>query len=773
LSSPALHITLILSPFLALPLVGWLATRRAQSLLLAIFPAALTGYFGYTYALVAASGPFTVSAAWAPALNLSLSFYFDGLSTIFAVLIAFIGTLIVLYATAYFEHHQHRGRFFVTLFAFMGSMLGLVLSDNVIALFVFWELTGFTSYLLIGFDHERPEARRAATQALIVTGGGGLALLAAAILLVQARGTASLAELVNSGSLVGDPRYVGIVSLLLVAAFTKSAQFPFHFWLPNAMQAPTPVSAYLHSATMVKAGVYLVARMTPIAGGSTTWTTTIAVIAAVTMLIGACRAMLETDLKGVLAYSTISALGILMLLFGLGTPQAATAGVAYLLAHACYKGALFLVAGAVEHETGTRDVPSLGGLRRAMPATALSAALAAASMAGIPLFFGFIAKEQFYDSARMAGLPGLWSGVLTALAVVASVCLGAAGFIAGLAPFFGRSTTQSPSASTSAPAPHDAPRAMRLGPLILAGIGLLLGVMPSLASVPISLAAAAVTGVASPVTLVLWHGFTTTLLLSVVTLAGSVLLFAIRSRLWRLAWPTALQAEHLYTGSLSALDTISRRVAPALQSGSIRSYVLTVLVTAVALVTAAVAMDGVLPVPRRRTPIAFHEAVLALIIVAGALSAAFARSNMAAVLSLGTVGYGIAVMYALLGAPDLAMTQFAVETLTVVIFVLVFYQLRGFGDLSSRLVKTRDALVAIAAGALVMTLVLFVGASGTTSRLAAYFADAAPRLGHGLNVVNVILVDFRGFDTLGEITVLVTVAIGVRALLLIGKERHE
>jgi multicomponent Na+:H+ antiporter subunit A len=275
------------------------------------------------------------------------------------------------------------------------------------------------------------------------------------------------------------------------------------------------------------------------------------------------------------------------------------------------------------------------------------------------------------------------------------------------------------------------------------------------------------------VDLALWHGFTITLLLSALTFIGSLVLFANREHLWGLTWPRALQTERVYSSTLSVLDTVSQRIGPALQSASLRSYVLTVLVTAVALVTIAVTTGGVLPAPRRWIPIVFHEAVLVLMIVAGALSAAFAQSNMAAVLSLGTVGYGIAVLYALLGAPDLAMTQFAVETLTVVIFVLVFSRLRGFGDLSSRLVKARDALVATTAGVLVTTLVLFVGASGTTSRLADYFADAAPRLAHGLNVVNVILVDFRGFDTLGEATVLVTVAIGVRALLLIGRGRQR
>jgi multicomponent Na+:H+ antiporter subunit A len=749
-----------------MPFAGWLGSRgKARSALAALAPAGLTAYFVYAWALVSRQGPFSIAVEWAPALNLSLSFRFDGLSTFFAIVITAVGALIVVYAAKYFEDHPQAGRFNVALFAFMGSMLGLVLSDNVIALFVFWELTGFTSYMLIGFDHERAEARRAATQALIVTGGGGLALLAAGLLMIKAGGTAELSQLAAHGSLAADPVYTGIVILLLLAAFTKSAQFPFHFWLPDAMQAPTPVSAYLHSATMVKAGVYLVARMTPIAGGTALWTGAITIVGAATMLVGAARAIIETDLKRVLAYSTVSALGIMMLLFGNGTPAAVSAGLVYLLAHACYKGALFLVAGAIEHETGTRDAAMLAGLRRAMPVTAAAAVLAAASMAGIPLFAGFIAKEQLYDSIRTFPVAGPWGAALTLFAVAASMCLGAAGLVAGFGPFRGR--------SMPAPAPHDAPAFLWAGPLVLGLTGVVLGVVPGVASAPIALALTAVTGATSGAALVLWHGVTFTLALSALTLAGSVALFTFRRRLWRLAWPATLNAGRLYSGTVETLDAISRRIGPALQAASLRSYVLTVTVTAVALVATALVMARILPAPRRWTSVEFHEGVLAGLIVAGALSAALARATMTAVLSLGVVGYGVAVMYALLGAPDLAMTQFAVETLTVVIFVLVFSHLRGFGDLSSRFVKIRDALVAIAAGAVVTTLVLFIGASGTTSRLAAYFADAAPRLAHGANVVNVILVDFRGFDTLGETTVLVTVAIGVRALLLIGRGRAQ
>ena len=764
--SDAILAAVVLSPFVVLPLAGSLGARgvrRAQ--LLALLPAALTAYFGYLYRVVSINGPFTTMVPWAPGLELSLSFHFDGLSLLFATLIAGVGTLIVIYAAKYLEGHPQAGRFQIALFAFMGSMLGVVLSDNAIGLFVFWELTGFTSFLLIGFDHERREARRAATQAFLVTGGGGLALLAAAILLIRAGGTASISDLIRSGSLADHPLYPGIAALVLLAAFTKSAQFPFHFWLPNAMEAPTPVSAYLHSATMVKAGVYLVARMTPLLGGTTWWASTVTIVGAITMVGASYRALLETDLKRVLAYSTIGALGILMFLFGIGTPAAITAGVVYLLAHACYKGALFLVAGAIDHEVGTRDLTALGGLGRSMPVTASAAALAAVSMAGIPLTLGFIAKDLVYESIMRLDLSRIEMTVVVVASLTTSVCLGGIGLIAGLAPFRGAA---SPSATA-----HDAPPSLWFGPLVLGIVGLIVGSFPMVANIPVTLAAASVTKTVAPVHLAIWHDVGATLLLSAATLAGSLTLFAYREAIRRHAWPRALRTERVYSGALSGLDSISRWVSPALQSASLRSYLLVVVVTTITLVGTALAIGRILPAPSRSTPIAFHEAVVALLISCAALSAAFARTNMSAVLSLGTVGYGVALMYALLGAPDLAMTQFAVETLTVVIFVLVFYQLRGFGDLSSKAVKVRDAFVAVAAGVLVTTLVLFVGASGTTSRLSSYFADAAPRLAHGRNVVNVILVDFRGFDTLGETTVLVTVAIGVRALLLIGKDRHR
>ena len=695
---------------------------------------------------------------WAPSLGLSLSFYLDGLGLLFAILITGVGTLIAVYAASYMSSSSAAGRFHATLFAFMGAMLGIVLSDNLFTLFVFWELTGFTSFLLIGFEQERSEARSAAVQALIVTGAGGIALLAGSMLLGQATGTLSLSAMLASGARVpAGGLYTAICVLVLLAAFTKSAQVPFHFWLPNAMAAPTPVSAYLHSATMVKAGVYLVARMTPILGGTTLWTMTVVIAGAATMAAGSWRAVQETDLKKILAYSTVSALGALMLLLGLGTEEALAAALVYLVAHACYKGALFLVAGALEHETGTRDVTELGGLRRAMPWTAAAAVLAAGSMLGLPLFLGFLGKESLYEAIQHQDL---WPVPILAIAVGENVLLGVAALTAGVWPFFGR--TARPDTA------HEAPRALWIPPLALGVTGLLAGIVPAIVEVPVSLAATAVLGETIRAGLAIWHGVTPTLMLSGLTLAGVAAAYAARGYLRR-SWPRSLRTERLYTGTLAALDAIGRAIAPSLQSASLRSYVMALVLVGGTLIGTTMFMAG----GQRggfvvTTRMQVHEVLVAALIVGAALSAAVATSSMTAVLSLGVVGYGVALIFLSFGAPDLAMTQFSVETLTVVIFVVVFRHLPKFHGLSPVLIRARDALVATALGAIIAALVLFVGTSGTRSRLADFFVETGPALAHGRNIVNVILVDFRAFDTLGEITVLVTAAIGVYALLRLG-----
>ncbi len=449
--------------------------------MLAAWPALLAVLLGNEMRRAVSGGGRLVELAWAPSLGLSLSFNLDGLGLLFAILITGIGALIVLYASRYLEGHAHASRFYASLFGFMGAMLGVVLSDNILTLFVFWELTGFTSYLLIGFEHERAAARAAALQALIVTGAGGLALLAAGVLLVDVSGTTNLSAMAaQRASIVASPFYGAIAGLVLLAAFTKSAQVPFHFWLPNAMEAPTPVSAYLHSATMVKAGVYLIARMTPIVGSTPLWTTMVTVAGATTMVVGAYRAVQETDLKRILAYSTLSALGVLTMLLGVGTREAIVAALVYLVAHAAYKGALFLVAGAIDHEAGTRDISVLSGLRRTMPMTALAGGGAAISMAGVPLTLGFVGKDGAYEALLHASD---WFPSLLALIVLASILLGLAGLLAGVLPFRGVAPTKEV---------HDPAWPLWLPPLLLATTGLFVGIAPSILNGPLSAAATAI-----------------------------------------------------------------------------------------------------------------------------------------------------------------------------------------------------------------------------------------------------------------------------------------
>jgi multicomponent Na+:H+ antiporter subunit A len=746
---------LILSPFVMSVVATWLASRTPRLVsVLAVWPALLAVMFAREL-LRAGSERRLVELPWAPSLGLSLSFNLDGLGLLFATLIAGIGALIVLYASSYLGGHPHASRFYASLFAFMGAMLGVVLSDNILTLFVFWELTGFTSYLLIGFEHERAAARSAALQALIVTGAGGLALLAAGVLLIDHTGMVSLSAMVaERSSLVASPLYAVVASLVLLAAFTKSAQVPFHFWLPNAMEAPTPVSAYLHSATMVKAGVYLIARMTPLLGSTALWTPAVTIVGAATMVVGAYRSVQETDLKRILAYSTLSALGVLTMLLGIGTREAIIAALVYLVAHAGYKGALFLIAGAIDHETGTRDISVLGGLRRTMPVTAVAGGLAALSMAGVPLTLGFVGKDGAYEALLHEAD---WFPWLLALTVGASILLGMAGLLAGVLPVRGG----------VAPVTEVHEPAWRLWfpPLFLATVGLLAGIAPLMLNSPVATAAAVIAGAPVDVSLSMWHGLTPALLLSVLTLAGVAVMYAMQGRVRSWTWAPRHGTEDLYDGIVSAMNAVSDVSGPMLHSGSLRTYVMVIVSTSILIGGTVLLTDSGLGSAVPRTSVTVHDVLIVILIIGGAIGATAARSTMSAVLSLGAVGYGVAMIFLTFGAPDLAMTQFSVETLTVLIYVLVFRHFRNLGPLSPRLVRARDALIAIGIGTFIGGLVLSVATTETGPRLRQFFAEFGPTLGHGRNIVNVILVDFRAFDTLGEITVLATAAIGVHGLL--------
>jgi multicomponent Na+:H+ antiporter subunit A len=687
----------------------------------------------------------------------------DGLGLLFALLVSGVGTLIVCYAGGYLKGHPQLGRFYGWLLTFMAAMLGVALADNLLLLFVFWELTSLSSYALIGFEHDREAARAAALQAFLVTGGGGLALLAGVILLGLAGGSLNVSALIAARhTLLSSPLYLPALCLILLGAFTKSAQFPFHFWLPNAMEAPTPVSAYLHSATMVKAGVYLLARLHPVLGGTETWVYVVGGVGGITMLIGGYLALSQADLKRLLAYSTVSALGMLTMLIGLGSALALQAAVILLLAHALYKGTLFLVAGAIDHATGTRDVTHLGGLFRAMPVTGVAAALAALSMAGLPPFFGFISKELTYEAALGYHI-GV--GVMTFVASLLFVFI--AGTV-GIGPFWG------PARQTPHHA-HEAPPSLWLGPVVLAGLSVVIGLAPGLLSaILIAPATAAVLGLPIDVDVALWHGLTPALGLSVVTLIGGAVLYLRRQQVRRSAQQIAWRwgPATLYDAGIIGLNAVARGQTALLQSGYLRYYLLTIVLATVGLAGFTLldwqAQSGALAQSLRQAMVVqayFYELALAGLILIAAVAVTRAQSNLGAVVALGIVGYGVALFYLLFGAPDVAMTQFLVESLTVILFVLAFYHLPEFTHISSKGARIFDAVVALVAGGLIATLVLVAVSIQLSPSIAPYFVETALPQAHGRNIVNVILVDFRALDTLGEITVLGIAAVGVYALL--------
>lgn len=728
--------------------------------LLALLPLGLVVFFASQTQLVASGEALHEYYAWVPALGVNLSFHLDGLSLLFALLITGIGALILIYAGGYLAGHPQLGRLYAFLLLFMGSMLGLVLADNILTLFVFWELTSISSYFLIGFNHERHESRAAALQALLVTGGGGLALLAGLLLLGQAGESYELSVLLNQPeNFRSHPFYVPALLLILMGAFTKSAQFPFHFWLPGAMEAPTPVSAYLHSATMVKAGIYLLARLSPILDGTDVWFWCMTLVGGITMLLGASLAIVQSDLKRILAYSTISSLGTLTLFLGLGGTLVIQAAMAYLLGHALYKGALFLVAGTLDHETGSRDADRLGGLFRAMPVTSVAAGVAALSMAGLPPLLGFLSKELSYEA--ILNVPG--AAWVTAGVVTTNILLVTVAVVAGIRPFLGRAIPTPRSA-------HEAPPSLWLGPVVLAGLSMTWGVWPALGSDSlVSAASASVLGAAVDTHMQLWHGLNLALALSAVTLIGGVIVYISRGPLRRSVsrWESLGKwgPTGWYKLALRGLNGVADGQTRLLQSGYLRYYLMIVFVITTGLVGTTLVGRGRLVEPGDWSGLRFYDIGLVVLILLATVATLLAKTRLAAIAALGVVGYGVALIFVLFGAPDVAMTQFLVETLTVILFVLVFYHVRETAALSGPLAKGRDALIAAAVGVLMTAFVLVATSVQYHRPISSEFVKLSVSEAHGRNLVNVILVDFRGLDTLGEITVLAAAGIGVYGLL--------
>lgn len=752
---------------------------------------------------------------WVPGLDVSVAFRLDGLALLMALLITGIGTCVVLYAGKYMEGMRHHARFYMYLLSFMASMLGVVLCDDLIGLFIFWELTSVTSYLLIGFDHRKEESRRSALQALLVTGIGGLALLAGLVML----GLESFAPgeswrlstlIQNPEAVRTSPLYTPATILILLGCFTKSAVFPFHFWLPGAMAAPTPVSAYLHSSTMVKAGVFLLARLQPALGETPLWQGALIGFGGLTMVLAVFLATRQTHFKKLLAYSTVSSLATMVMLIGMGE-TGAHAAMAYLFCHALFKGALFLLAGIADHETGLKDVEMLGGLRKYMPVSAGASLLAAISMAGAPPMIGFAAKELMIKASLDA--PAL-SWIVTTATVVGGALMVMVAITVGLRPYFGKRAWD-PETNPLPKTPHEAPYAMLFGPVVLGALGLIGAFMPGLFADPI------VDGARASLiphhahashTAVLHHIGETAhatahgavheghhsllitdyllhpslaMLLSFVAVAGGIGLFFVREQ-WRTRTAPVMNVlepvgpQAWYHRILEWLTTASDVQTRTLQNGSLPSYIRTTLLGATGLGFYGLVYSkrDVFQLPAETAPVGIFETVLTGLAVLGAIGATRLRSRLSAVLSMGITGLCVATLFVLFGVPDVAMTQFAVETLSAIILILVVWHLPRFARYTSTPKRLWDVGVASGFG-LLMTLWVLISVSDQYADPISVFYAAESYHGthtagaHGRNIINVILVDFRGFDTLGEITVLGLAAIGVFTLLNVRATRED
>lgn len=742
-------------------LIGWVTS---------LLPLSLFVWFSSFYGRITHGEIIRETYPWIESLNINFSFLLDGLSLTFVLIITFVGFAVFLYAGTYLEENKYLTRFYVYIFIFMASMLGVVTSDNLFTLFVFWELTSISSFMLIGFKHDKEKSRYSALQALIITGGGGLALLAGFVLLGNISGTYSIYEMRTLNDIIiANPLYSAAIILILIGAFTKSAQFPFHFWLPNAMEAPTPVSAYLHSATMVKAGIYLMARLNPALGGTELWQNITLFFGAGTMLLAAFLSFQQTDLKKLLAYSTLSVLGTLTMLIGVGTDLAIKAFLIYLIAHSLYKGTLFLVAGAIDHSTGTRDILKLSGLKSFMPITAIIAFTASLSKMGIIPLVGFVGKETVYASLLEFTDYG---NLFIILAIVSNLFIVYITAIVGFKPFLGKF-------SETPMHPHETPFQMIVGPFLLSIAGLILGIFAS--NIIGSLINLSETGIINNklnIPVKLWHGFNIELFLSLLTFLLGIALYFLREKLIEIFYsfkvPNILKPSYYYDLIFNGTLLFASFQTKLLQNGYLRIYVIVIIITTVFIslfvfpeVDLAFGKLSISFIPQ------FWEILIALIIITASYFVIRAKTRLSAIIYLGVVGFSIALIFIMYSAPDLAMTQFLVETLTVVLLMLVIYKLPKYLPSSSMLTRIRDFSVAAAGGLLMSFITLFVISGNLNSELKSYFAENSLTIGKGRNIVNVILVDFRALDTLGEITVLAVAAIGVFGLLKLRKENKS
>nr|WP_220451333.1 Na+/H+ antiporter subunit A [Nocardioides dongkuii] len=746
---------------------------RRAFLLIALVPLLGTAWVAAQGPSVTDGGTVVEVHPWVGSIGMELAFAMGTLQWVLALIVLGIGALVLAYCAWYFDDSDMGvPRFAGVLVAFIGAMLGLVLADDLLVLYVFWELTTVFSFLLIGHDPDRRTSRRAAIQALVVTTFGGLVLLVGALLVGRAAGTFRISEILADPP-AGTAVTIG-VHLLLVGAVSKSALLPFHFWLPAAMAAPTPVSAYLHAASMVKAGVYLVALLAPAFAGVAGWRAVLLTLGVATMVLGGVRALRQHDLKLLLAYGTVSQLGFLVLVLGVGTRSATLAGLGMLLAHALFKATLFLTVGVIDHSTGTRDLRKLTGLGRRMPVLAVAATLAAASMAGLPPLLGYVAKESvlvaLLDVAREGdgtGLAGLGGWALLAGVVLGSVLTVAysARFVWGA---FGNRELQAP------PTLHAPPPGFVAAPVVLAALSLVLGLLGApLTSLLAGQTDTLPAGAHEP-ELTLWHGAGLPLLLTALTIAAGALLFVAREPVARFQARLAhdWSLERGYRASMRMLDRGAVEVTGVVQRGSAAAYLAIILLVVVVL-PGSTLLDGLgdLRIRAWDTP---AQAAVGVVIVAAAVMAARSRRRIRAVLLVGVTGYGTAFLFVLHGAPDLALTQALVETLTVVVFVLALRRLPEYFT-DRPLSRQRYFRAALGGAVAVVTAGFLLAASTarTAEPVSAALPEEAVEYGGGGNIVNVILVDTRAWDTLGEIAVLVAAATGVASLIFVNARGAE
>lgn len=754
-------------------------------------PVVLFSYFLSFISTTSHQGTVYESFEWIPSLGINFAAKIDGLGLLFALLISGIGSLVVLYSIYYLAKDKERlGSFYVYLLLFMGAMLGVVLSDNLIVMYGFWELTSFSSFLLIGYWYHREKSRYGAQKSMLITVFGGLAMLGGIILLYIMTGSFSISEIVTQSDVVLEHTLlIPAILCFLLGAFTKSAQFPFHIWLPDAMEAPTPVSAYLHSATMVKAGIYLVARMSPVFAESPVWLWLVGGFGIVTLFWGSFSAVKQTDLKSILAFSTVSQLGLIMSLLGVGAAAlhydgiddnvftvATTAAVFHLINHATFKGSLFMVVGIVDHETGTRDIRKLGGLMHLMPITFTLAIIGAFSMAGLPPFNGFLSKEMFFTG--MVNILKLdlfslstWGLLFPVLAWIASVFT----FIYSMKLVF-RTFTGKYKPEQLKKKPHEAPLGMLISPVVLGSLVIIFGLFPNILSHNlISPAMASILpSLLSPgdmfdVHIYFWHGPNIELFMTIAVVILGILLYLTLPK-WERTYdllPEKLTLNKLYDKGLESIQSGSFKLTRFYMNGYIRTYLVYIFAFFILILGYTLYKKDAFVIDTANvSSIGFYEIVLSLLIVVATITILFAKSRLTSIILLGAVGYTVALFFVVFRAPDLALTQLVIETVSVALFLLCFYHLPKFKKEESKIpFKLTNAVISIGVGAIVTAIALSSYSTKLFDSIAQFYVDNTYIRAAGKNMVNVILVDFRGFDTLFEICVLAIASLGIFAMI--------